>query len=210
MSKLTETQLRILSKASQRSDHAVDPPPRLRGAALKRTIGPLLSQGFLKEVAAGSRVPSWRRDGARGTFSLIITTAGLAAIGRGAPGGKRRPARAPLLSGRHTRRAHDPSGRTEGRSAPDLRLRSGTKLDRVCALLARPHGATIDTLMQTTGWKPHTIRAALSRLRKRGYRIARQKSKSGASAYRLTRAASPVGTARSGAARSRAAGSGRP
>ena len=42
------------------------------------------------------------------------------------------------------------------------------KLGMVAASITEPDGATLDHLMKTTNWQPHTVRAALSRLRKRG------------------------------------------
>jgi hypothetical protein len=48
----------------------------------------------------------------------------------------------------------------------------GGKLGLIAASVAAPGGATMDSLIKTTRWQPHTIRAALSRLRKRGMVIA--------------------------------------
>ena len=39
---------------------------------------------------------------------------------------------------------------------------------RLEALLARPKGATMAQLEKSLGWQPHTVRAAISRLRKSG------------------------------------------
>ena len=50
--------------------------------------------------------------------------------------------------------------------------RSGTKIAEVVALLQRGDGATLAELVAATGWLPHTTRAALTGLRKRGYAIA--------------------------------------
>jgi len=47
-------------------------------------------------------------------------------------------------------------------------LRRPTKQDQILALLAREEGASIDELMAATGWLPHTVRATLSGLRKKG------------------------------------------
>ena len=49
--------------------------------------------------------------------------------------------------------------------------RAGTKLDRIVDILSREAGATIDDLIGATGWLPHTARAALTGLRKRGYEV---------------------------------------
>ena len=54
------------------------------------------------------------------------------------------------------------------------------------ARLSRDRGATIDELTAATGWLPHTTRAALTRLRKRGFGLERFKGETGgASIYRL-------------------------
>jgi hypothetical protein len=53
--------------------------------------------------------------------------------------------------------------------------RSGSKIARVIALLERAEGATLAELVETTGWLPHTTRAALTGLRKKGRTIAKDK-----------------------------------
>ena len=47
---------------------------------------------------------------------------------------------------------------------------------QVIELLQRDHGATVDELIAATGWLAHTIRAALTGLRKRGYAVAIDRS----------------------------------
>lgn len=54
-------------------------------------------------------------------------------------------------------------------------------LDRV----SYPAGATIDELIGATGWQPHTVRAAFSRLRKRGFPIALVTDADGRKVYLL-------------------------
>ncbi|MHB2210731.1 DUF3489 domain-containing protein [Methylobacterium sp. CM6257] len=49
--------------------------------------------------------------------------------------------------------------------------RPGSKLDCLVAMLARPDGASIDELITVLNWLPHTTRAALTGLRKRGYAL---------------------------------------
>lgn len=44
----------------------------------------------------------------------------------------------------------------------------GSKKARLERLLGRPRGATIVQLQRALGWQPHTVRAAISRLRKSG------------------------------------------
>jgi len=62
-----------------------------------------------------------------------------------------------------------------------------TKTAILRKLLSRKSGADLVALQSATGWQPHSVRAALSGLRKAGYIIDRtEPTKSGASAvYRL-------------------------
>jgi len=52
--------------------------------------------------------------------------------------------------------------------------------------LQRADGATIIDLTEATGWLPHTTRAALTGLRKRGYAVIRERLVAGYSVYRLS------------------------
>ena len=49
--------------------------------------------------------------------------------------------------------------------------RPGGKLGVLLAAVTRPEGATLDDLTAASGWLPHTTRAALTRLRQRGYDV---------------------------------------
>jgi hypothetical protein len=60
--------------------------------------------------------------------------------------------------------------------APPLAVaRPRTKTSQVLTLLKRSDGATLAELVCATGWLPHTARAALTGLRKRGHAITRNK-----------------------------------
>lgn len=61
-----------------------------------------------------------------------------------------------------------------------------TKAALVREMLERPEGASLADLCQATGWQPHTVRAALSGLRKAGLSIDRGKGDAGTSVYRIT------------------------
>ena len=60
-----------------------------------------------------------------------------------------------------------------------------TKTDKVLGLLRRPTGATIAQLRKATGWQPHSVRAALTGLRKKGHEIIREKNTHGVTTYRI-------------------------
>jgi hypothetical protein len=78
--KLTDTQLVLLSAASQREDHAIELGPNLKGAAPHKVVRRLLGEGLIEEIAAGGSLPAWRRDDGDGALALRITNEGLAAI----------------------------------------------------------------------------------------------------------------------------------
>lgn len=59
-----------------------------------------------------------------------------------------------------------------------------SKTTLVLDLLARPEGATIDQLVVATGWLPHTTRAALTGLKKKGHVIGSHKPADGPRVYR--------------------------
>ena len=57
-------------------------------------------------------------------------------------------------------------------------------------MLSKKGGATIDALIDATGWLPHTTRAALTGLRKRGFAVERSREDGTASVYRIVGSAS--------------------
>ncbi|WP_282168760.1 DUF3489 domain-containing protein [Ruegeria atlantica] len=63
-----------------------------------------------------------------------------------------------------------------------------SKIDKLQALLRRPSGTSLEALCKATGWQPHSVRAALSGLRKKGVTIERRASDkpNGPSTYHLT------------------------
>jgi DNA-binding IclR family transcriptional regulator len=63
-----------------------------------------------------------------------------------------------------------------------------TKISTVLSLLQREGGAKLEDIVDATGWLPHTTRAALTGLRKKGHAITRTKSDAG-SCYRIIKAA---------------------
>ena len=63
-----------------------------------------------------------------------------------------------------------------------------TKIDKVIKLLKRKDGATLDQMVKATGWQPHTTRAAMTGLRKKGHTIDRE-AVDGTSRYRITASA---------------------
>lgn len=60
-----------------------------------------------------------------------------------------------------------------------------TKSGAVRLLLLRERGATIDEIMQATGWKPHSCRAFLTGVRKSDGEVIKQERSDGKTAYRI-------------------------
>ena len=80
----------------------------------------------------------------------------------------------------------DEAGATKGATNPVSTLvRQKTKASMLEDLLASNDGATLDAMCVATGWLPHTWRAFLTGLRKKGQAIERVKREEGTSVYRF-------------------------
>jgi hypothetical protein len=62
------------------------------------------------------------------------------------------------------------------------------KTATILKLLGRPNGATIEHLQKVTSWQPHSIRAAITGLRKKGHEIRCEKNAKGLTTYCLAKA----------------------
>ena len=60
-----------------------------------------------------------------------------------------------------------------------------SKKAAIISLLQRPDGAALGDLTAATGWQVHSVRAALTGLRKEGKELAREKDAAGVTHYRL-------------------------
>ena len=95
---------------------------------------------------------------------------------------KRKPAR--------IRKARSPSKlrskAARSRIAGRHQTRANSKQARVLALLRGPNGATIATVMRSTGWQPHTVRGFLAAVvrKKLALRLESEKS-DGERVYRI-------------------------
>lgn len=69
--------------------------------------------------------------------------------------------------------------------AATVPTKAPTKASLVLDMLRRPEGASIDQLVAATGWLPHTTRAALTGLKKKGHVITSEKC-DGARVYNVT------------------------
>ena len=165
MAKLSDTQSILLTTASTRADLSVLPAPdtiKVRGAALTRTLAALLRRGLIEEGAAESSNTSGGDTGngiePNALRDLRITEAGLATIGVDHF----------AMGNRNGRTKAVPADAERAELQP---ARPGGKLGLLLESVARPAGATLDELASKSGWLPHTTRAAITRLRQRGYDI---------------------------------------
>ena len=178
--KLTDAQLVMMSGAAQRKDRCLSAPATIKGAALSKVTAKLAKLGLAREIEAKPGAPIWRRDDAGQGYALKLTAAGLKAIAvdEGSQDAIE-PGEAPQAkNGASPDEGGDPA-RVAG-------PRDGSKLALVIELLRRAGGATIVDLTQATGWLPHTARAALTGLRKRGYAVIRERIGARDSAYRIS------------------------
>lgn len=172
MARLSETQTTLLSAAAARRHGSLLPPPdtlKVTGKALDRTLEALIRRGLAEEVRARDDSGTWRQDDQGDRLGLVITTAGLAAIG--VETDSKAEGTVPI-------EAQHPTGV----AAPKERPRG--KLGAILAAVATENGATLDELAEAACWQKHTTRAALTRLRQRGFDIRLQPT-GDRKAYRL-------------------------
>jgi hypothetical protein len=181
VSNLTDTQLILLSRASQREDGAAMPDAHLRGAVAASLAARLIGLGFMREEPAGSGMPVWRVNDDGDRLALVITPAGLAAICIGhADAGQEIPEAAA-------------SSMTEGleQAASEVTSRIGHKQAQVLDMLQTAKGATLVEIMAAIGWLAHSARAVISGFRKKGYAVERSPGSDGISRYRIGVGESP-------------------
>ncbi len=189
MPKLTDTQLVILSAAAKRRDGAVLPLPRslkVNKAAATTVLKSLLKKGLVAERPAAADEAHWRETRDGGRTALVIADAGLQAIGVDADRQTSKQSSSTKAPPKQRRRRAEPKlsgSKPKGRTSPPA-VRPGTKQALLIDLLKRKKGTTIEAIVETLGWLPHTVRAALTRLRQQGFRIERVRE-DGVSRYRI-------------------------
>ena len=176
MTKLTDTQRIILSTASQRTDRLALPLPKsLKGGAAHKVINALVEKGLLKEVKANRKLndPVWRETDEGRAVTLVVTDAGLAAIGI-EPDDAKKPAP-------ETAAAEEPA------VSKERKPREGTKQQMMIDLIRRPKGATLAEIAEATAWQQHTIRGAMAGALKKklGLTITSEKDESRGRVYKI-------------------------
>ena len=151
MTKLTETQTIILSAGAQRPENIALPLPKgLAGAAAKMAVNRMMALGWLQEVDANIRrgEPLWRETGDGHGTTLVVTDAGLLAIGI-------EPVVVKTVVAIREHAAKTPAAKPPSQ-------RAGTKQAQIIAMLQRPEGATIAEIVAATAWQAHSARGVIS------------------------------------------------
>jgi hypothetical protein len=158
MTKLTDLQLILLSTASQRDDGSLLPPPDSVGErtpATDKAIQSLVRRGLSAELDTSDMSGPMPKNRDR-FIGVRITAAGRAALGVG-------------------NKSDDPAGKSANSTSVPASQKKDTKASQVLAMPRRDSGATLDELVAATGWLPHTTRAALTGLRKKGHDLISEK-----------------------------------
>jgi hypothetical protein len=156
--KLSDIQLILLTTAAQRADGSLLPPPDTlvdRMPRIRTAIGGLIKRLLIEEAAVTDAAQVWREEG-DACIGLVITAAGREALG--------------VEEDTSNEATNAPSVETP--SMPNAQpVKPATKIATVVAMLGRDGGATLAELIEATGWLPHTTRAALTGLRKKGHAL---------------------------------------
>ena len=133
--KLTATQQSVLKIAAKHDDHAIRWPERLRGGAVKKVADALVSAGLA------------RHEG----DVLVATDEGLRAVG---------VEPTPVPKAKRTGRAK--AARKKNDAKVSRATRADSKQARLIEMLKRKEGASIEEIVKTFGWQPHTVRGAIA------------------------------------------------
>ena len=178
MLKLTDTQLVILNAAVARDSRSVLPLSKSlkvnKGTATSVLKG-LLTKGLIEEQPAAPRAETWRKDDAGQRYMLIISEVGIDAL-EGGPTTASTKQRADSKSPAKQSKAalSEPKSQPQPDTSKSVKRPTG-KVETILVLLRRRDGAALGELETATGWQPHSVRAALSGLRKRDIDILREK-----------------------------------
>jgi hypothetical protein len=179
MTKLINAQLKILSQAAQHENGAAFIPERTGTTALRNLSESLVERELMREILTKPGMPIWRKGEDGRSISLVILKAGKDLIlehGESLPSDKR------IFS----IKGSEVEPNCDLASTPSLaQPRAGSKLALVIAMLSHEAGASLKALADMAGWLPHTTRATLTGLRKRGFLIERVKDDDTGTVYRI-------------------------
>ena len=174
-SSLSDMQLVLLASANQRDDGSLLPVPSSitdQDARVRLAIKALLTRTLIAEGPVTSADQCWREEEDQ-RVGLFITDPGKGAI-------------AALDALQEVAPGNTLAEPALGQS-PTSSPRSGSKQEALVERLRQENGATIDELTTAFGWLPHTTRAVISGLRKKGYAVENIRQ-DGLSRYRIVEA----------------------
>lgn len=190
--KLSDTQLVILTAASQRDDRLALPlPKQLKGGAATKVVASLIAKGFLEEVEAKRGNPVWRQIDESHGVTLVINDAALAALGIEPDANSadaHRPAAANNDGQAPSAKRAAAKGKVNDKAPKQHEPRKGSKQAQLIAMLRRAKGATIDEIVEALDWQAHTVRGAMAGALKKklGLTIESEKSERRGRIYRIT------------------------
>lgn len=170
--KLNDLHLILLSAAAARETGSLLPFPASvsdEAARIAKAVSHLMRHRLVEEVPTMDHALRWREDDGE-SIGLVITDTGRVAIG--------------AIDGEPSQ--IDTGAMEAGAGAQPSRPLS-SKTSFVVGLLEREDGASITDLTDATGWLPHSARAALTGLRKKGHDVERF-AHAGGSRYRIRKA----------------------
>lgn len=159
MTKLTDTQLVVLSAAANREDRSILPlPANLKGGAAAKVVDGLIRRGLAERIESDrAAVPDLVR----------VTRGGLEAIGVEPEGEAPTPTEVaeavePQKSAKKKGRAAKKPSSGKGKDAKPRATRADSKQARLIEMLKRAKGASIEEIVEAFGWQPHTVRGAIA------------------------------------------------
>lgn len=144
MTKLSETQLVILSNACQRDDRLVLPlPDRIKGGAASKVVDNLIAKGLVEEIAAALGQPVWRETDDERRVTLVATDLAFAALGIAPEEAPQGADEAPSAEAATDDAAPAHDAPVAPAAPPVRKTREGSKQARLIEMLKRPQGVTI-------------------------------------------------------------------
>ena len=184
MTKLTDTQLVVLSAAANREDRSILPlPANLKGGAAAKVVDGLIRRGLAERIES---------DRAAVPDLIRVTRVGLEAIGVEPEGEAPTQAEAteaaepPKPTKKKGRAAKKPSS-GKGKDVKPRATRADSKQARLIEMLKRAKGASIEEIVEAFGWQPHTVRGAIAGALKKklGLEVTSEKDEKRGRVYRI-------------------------
>ncbi len=170
--KLTATQTTVIKAAAARPDGNIEPlPTNLRGGAKTAVIDGLLARELITQFQYPDHV------------GYYLTDAAYAAVGC------KRKVPAPVTPDPEIDAAVTAAEATWAQDRTDTkpRTRENCKQATVVQMLTRGEGATVQQIMESTGWQAHTVRGTFAGALKKklGLTVVSAKNGTGERVYRI-------------------------